>query len=543
MSFTVSFRIFALTIMGAFLAVHQAAAENHTLEDCTLLGGYYWEDEETGQRGCDPPRNGTNNGSTNEGTQEGTGNTMYASDGAFGDQTVVSGSGAQRDPRVDSYGDLVNQLEQDYENECAPKKEKAGICCGQPERCIGEKIGIGETAGAMGYAFLQMLGGASATSASISQNCKQMQTVSYATAAINAAMSGTCSSYVNRCQSACRDIKQRGMDLKGQIPPVEQTIFGYDTHNHAFQSANPEYQRAQEFRAMANRIYNDANRAITECSTADNASVRNAMQAVAAAQAGKLAGLCKDKTEAPGEEDPGLDTIASNDFNVDCGAPGAAANPICQQQCSRPGAENDPVCRAYFANLNGGPGFGSGFGNSGINNLSGDGLSFDVGDPLDTDQFADPGQFDAQSQGLATATGTGGGGPGGGGSPGGGGGDFGAGGAGGMLDFNSKILRGLSGGQGYSNKVGGRTSGGGGFSGYGGGRKPAGKGKPFNLREFLPGGKKAAPRGLAALGSGHPEIGAKSDDIFKRISNRFYAICMQDRLYDCDTLRKMKRPQ
>ena len=125
---------------------------------------------------------------------------------------------------------------------------------------------------------------------------------------------------------------------------------------------------------------------------------------------------------------------------------------------------------------------------------------------------------------------------------GGGGGDYGYGSdAGGMLDFNSKILRGLSGGQGFSSGGGYRL--GKGFGGMGGGDRDPASAKPFNLRDFLPGGKGAAKRGLAALGGGHPEIGAKTDDIFKRISNRFHAICMQDRLLDCDTLRRLKRPQ
>lgn len=527
--------LFIVSAFALILLFYHSASADFIAEDmqrCRDAGGVRIETYADGID-CILPESETCSGTIVEGQCMPAETTGVAHEG----DSITNASGHSSAP-ASNYDSQVSQLEVDYEAACSPKKERAELCCGRPEQCVGEQVGIGGNAASLGMAFLQMLSGGAAASASVSQNCGKMKTVSYATAAINAAMAGTCTAAVGTCKSACNEVKARAEQLMATIPT------SYGAHTDPTPYGAVHHSTGGDLRTRANRVLQDAKRDVNTCMTADNAAIRHSMQAIASTQAAKLSGLCQKATEAEENQDPGLDTIASNDFNVDCGAPGASANPICQQQCSRPGAESDPVCRAYLANLNGGPGFGSGFGNSGINTLNGDGLSFDVGDPLDGEQFADPGEFAPGNEGLATVQGTGSGLGGGVGAPGGGGGDgFAGGGAGGMLDFNSKILRGLSGGQGYSNKVSGRTTGGGGFSGYGNGRKPASKGKAFNLKDFLPGGKKAVPRGLAALGGGHPEIGAKSEDIFKRISNRFYAICMQDRLYDCDTLRKLRRPQ
>ena len=67
------------------------------------------------------------------------------------------------------------------------------------------------------------------------------------------------------------------------------------------------------------------------------------------------------------------------------------------------------------------------------------------------------------------------------------------------------------------------------------------KGKKFSLKDFLPGGKANPKRGLAGFARSNPEIGAKTDDLFNRITARFYEICLKNRLYDCKTITNRKR--
>jgi hypothetical protein len=152
----------------------------------------------------------------------------------------------------------------------------------------------------------------------------------------------------------------------------------------------------------------------------------------------------------------------------------------------------------------------------------------------------------AAKDGLSStnAAGGGGGGLGGGGTPGADGSGR-AGGTGAAAGWDANILRGISSGNGYSVSGGGLKSGaGGGFSGYGAASGKDALGKPFNLKDFLPGGKNSALRTTAfrGLASNIADISPAHTDLFQKVSDRFHAVCMRDALYDCATLQKMKKP-
>lgn len=425
----------------------------------------------------------------------------------------------------------IRQLEHQYEEQCQPMRADAELCCGEPTQCIGRPLGLDNQQSDMGAQMLQMVMGTMAMTAQqsaqmgIASACGKMEKIGYITAAMNAAMAGRCSRAVRACDNSCEQIKSEANSLKEQLEREHDQV-----HVNASYAAEREYERNQD---KLQSLISQATRSIRECSIANNGTTRAAMQAIAAAQSAKLAGICEEQTTAENQ----VETVEEALFNVDCAAPGAAANPVCQQQCSRPGAQSLPMCQAFLDNnpqfqL---PNLGDGLVQN--NGLGGD-SEFDLGDLTEDEQDAEFQVFDPTGSGLATATGSAGGGGGGLSGGGGGGGDFGAGagGSGGMLDLNSKILRGLSSGRGYTSSAGGTRSGGG-FRGYASGsRKPASKGKKFSLKDYLPGGKKAKSRGLASA-LGNPEIGAKTDNIFKRISNRFYQVCMKDRLYDCASVR------
>ena len=174
--------------------------------------------------------------------------------------------------------------------------------------------------------------------------------------------------------------------------------------------------------------------------------------------------------------------------------------------------------------------------------------AFDIGDLAEEDQEVNVGDIAEGSNTIATASPGGGGGlsggGGGGGSGSGGGGDPGVGGAAGARNPSS-ILKGTRSGNGYSRKGSGlRTGSGGGYRGPASGSAKGAykKGKKFSLKDFLPGGKANPKRGLAGFSrSKNPQLGAKTDDLFNRITARFYEICLKNRLYDCSTITNRKR--
>jgi hypothetical protein len=170
-----------------------------------------------------------------------------------------------------------------------------------------------------------------------------------------------------------------------------------------------------------------------------------------------------------------------------------------------------------------------------------DASGFDVGDsPVASKSLFDNGDMQAgqpaKNGTVANNTGGGVGGAGGGGS----GGAASLGGGGGRRPspgspgYSTDILQGhLSGG--YTTAGGsGDTSGSGGWSGYGG-RNPASDGsRGLDLKQFLPGHKKAPAFVGGAYTMHSAEIAGKHGDIFEKISRKFREKCMLGQLISCE---------
>jgi len=413
----------------------------------------------------------------------------------------------------------IAELELEIE-QCEARRKKAEQCCTKPETCIGDAVGAGGGASSTVLQAIQLtMAGATMLSGAggdIARTCATMGTVSQASMVLNTAMAGTCTASVSQCNGACDDLKERLKALYDQTPTV-----------------------LADQRTKIGTLRQDVAKKVDACSTYNNTTVRAGMQAMASWQAAQSAKMCQEQAGGGG-----LDNFGENQFNIDCNSPMGVSNAACQQRCSRADAANDPSCArilAQNANFNNKNGGGRRGGPGGPGGPGGNGPPIiDIGPDNEDPQVPPIGQGLQAANGLNQMQGGGAAGIAfGGGDFGGGGGPGGAGGGGLRIDPN--ILKGTSSGNGYSQQGGLRGGSGGGYSQNFGGRDPASTGQKFSLKDFLPGGKMAPKRGLAGMVGGNPEIGSKTDDIFKRISGRFYQLCLQDRLYDCSTLRGMKR--
>jgi hypothetical protein len=392
--------------------------------------------------------------------------------------------------------------------ECEKKKAVAEECCAHPERCFTKPDGVQKDSDGISSIVMQLgmttASVMTANSNSIAAMCGKMKTTGQAIAGINAYLATQCSSYVSQCKKSCEEPAKR-----------------LDVLSKDMQYTPPD-------RDTAYRLSNQFKTAAGECRVFDNQSARLATQAIAAQAGAKLAGLCKDNATAKVNTD--------DIFNTgDCRSPVAAATPFCIALCN---AGTDPRCPPRVPGGPGGPGtIGKDDGFDNNPNYKFDGAGDDEGE-----QSVVANDIEARPNAAV-----GGGGSGGGGSGGlAGGGDMGgaAGGAEGGEDagWDTKIDRGLASGNGYSYGSGLRTGGGGGgFSGYGGGNSSAitNAGKPFSLKDYLPGKDKSnLARSLASAKSA--DIGPAHGDIFKKVTDRFYQVCLRDALYDCAALQKKK---
>jgi hypothetical protein len=395
-------------------------------------------------------------------------------------------------------------------NQCIQARKVADECCSNPEACLTKPDGEPSPNDGMAGGIIKMImmTAQQVPTGSVSSMCGKMKTISNASSVLNAYLAAQCGRYVSQCKKEC----QEPQELASKV----QECTGED-------GEVCEYHTTQ---------MNEFKHKFDECATMDNQSMRLAAQAVAGQLAAKMADMCKNQMaeqQLPDEPVTPDDLFA----NSNCANPTAQTMAFCQAQCSRPGAQQDPNCRAFLGLNNVGQGYGRA-------DTGGQGGLFD---DLDADEsgaqtpnFQD---IDPRAN-SSTGVGPGGGGGmlGGGDSGGGGGGDGGYG--GGADGYNTKIDRGLASGSGYSSAGGRMTTGsGGGFSGYGS-RAITNKdsGKPFNLKDFLPGkNQNVAMRGLASVAQ---DISPASDDIFKKVTSRFYQLCLRDALYDCASLKKLK---
>ncbi len=415
--------------------------------------------------------------------------------------------------------------------DCGLAATLADKCCGNPASCLTADPSADPSANASadaeaqdstwaGQAFQFLATAAvSVPAGSITDACGRMKDTAYATATLQTYISGKCSVKVNACKSSCTSKlaqaksdyqKLDKVELRGPCAVDIETI---GSVKDALDSLN------------------------NLCISSANANVAVRQQMVASQMSGKFASLCQNQANNQ-----------QNAFaNPDCAQPAQAVTPFCQYQCNRLGAAQDPNCAALLSALRkgSGPGYGAG-GVANGSNANAQSLYGSLPTSPENPQLAIPPTTEALSKGLAKTEGGGASGGLGGGGGGSGANNIGGGNSGGpagkaSVGYDTSILRGLASGNGYSGGAHMGSGSSGGYGNYGGGTNNI-FGNPLNLKNYLPGGKDAAPGGpIRGLASKSADIGPAHEDIFEKISNRFYVVCLRDGLYDCDTLKKMKR--
>ena len=262
------------------------------------------------------------------------------------------------------------------------------------------------------------------------------------------------------------------------------------------------------------------------CTQYSGTEVSLTTQALAGQLAAKFDQMCQQQTQS----------TAQNSFNnPDCSTAAEAATPFCQYKCNRPGAAADPTCSGIIAQMQNGTMNGLNVNNSGSSTNPFAGI---VPTTQDQQQIPPiPNTPPSASQLSQT-------------QPGGSAGQFnGFEGYGSnsvssasttpskSKGWNTHIMKGLASGNGYTAPTGAAPGG-------GGGTLPAYNakgqhlnlfGQPFNLANYLPGGKDAnktltvrrSPADVTA------DLNPPSDDIFEDVSKGYYEACLKHMLYNC----------
>lgn len=412
------------------------------------------------------------------------------------------------------FSNIVSAYEQ-----CSKALDITRRCCQRPETCLGESVGADGSQNSIILGVVSSLLGVAGQYASISGACGDMKKVALGVSGINLLLAGKCTSKVNQCRDACREVATQAQVLYNQCR-------GNAAACGLSGTASTDVGEVANARAQLQEIA----RSKDSCTANENAAQQQIVQATSSALTAQLMGLCKKAATSPTPE-----TAAGvNPFNLDCSSPANASSPACQNMCNRAGAQNDPACNPGGL---GGLNFGDG-GRSGLVDPNSK-LGNSALDEFELGQSAIPDANGLNASKISSST------PGGGANlPGGGGGGGGLGGfaAGGGGDGGGGISpagigNSIRSGSGYVNPQGRGPASAGGAGGYAGGKQGA-NGKAFNPKDYLPGGPLDPKRKLAGLASSTPEIGAVHGDIFRSITNRFYQICLRDGLYDCATLRK-----
>jgi hypothetical protein len=409
-------------------------------------------------------------------------------------------------------------------NECNRTEKLAEKCCQNPELCITDaSANSDKTDASTALKFLQF--GTSLfvnlPRADIAQMCGSLESAAKMSAILNAALAQVCTSRVSDCKRACGD-------------PVKEL----DNQLEQLELSPQSISQLSQVRLIENKK-KDFESNNTSCMQYDNTSLRMQSQTIINVAMANMAKKCKEDTQAQNKQ------VVDPFAHPDCTTPQAVSSPLCQEQCSRPGASTDPNCMAYLnrtgqdkltttpnGNAAGGSKMINPFDKANLGGLGGEGPQ----DPLMPN-------VEAKNFGInGGAPGAGGGGGLGGGGDSGGSGNSAASSSGGGEGWNTDIAKGERAGGGYSSAGGLRTSPGGGFSGYGN-AITTDKGKGFNLKDFLPGmnnkmGKPVAFRNPAQF---TPGVSPAHVDIFQKITDRFYEVCLKDGLYDCASVIKMKK--
>lgn len=420
-------------------------------------------------------------------------------------------------------------------NQCTNSYKKSASCCNNPIGCMAESAGLTEDGSnvSSGMQFASQFAAMFAASGAGSQSraCGALQSLGVFTSGVNVAAASQCMSSINQCRNSCEPIAQ-------QLEIDYQNCLSDD------------YCRSNKIHRQYQALKIRVRQKTEQCELLTAKAETGMVQASQAAAGAMLANKCKQAASATNTASTGFDNVDTGVFNTNCSDPANISNPICQNNCQRPGAANDPMCRQILGLEPAGGGAGTSNPAADAASMSADGSNaFGLNEDLDENgEFEGVGiqstanSTDAKSQ-------SGGGVPGGGG---GGGAAMGSGGGSGARrgvasGNRGKILKGYASGGGYSARAGRSrySGGGGGFSGYGNGKAAAKRGgKKFNLADYLP-GNKLDPRKrkiasvLGLKGAAANQIGRASENIFEKISNRFYSICLGKRLMDCD---KVVRP-
>jgi hypothetical protein len=339
--------------------------------------------------------------------------------------------------------------------------------------------------------------------------CNVLSYVGYGSAAANVGAAGICTSTQGSCTDACGGMRAKYQPYLTNCNSPSGICGGNNSVN-------------------LNNILIQASAYVGTCQGLGNNISAELGQGVAGGIGGSYASLCANIAAADANAYP-----AYPNFNVNCSNPANYSNPMCLN-CSTAAGASNPLCRGTAGSSSGATGvssvaatnFGTGTGNSNVANNPG----FDGNGQMPVTPSVAPNPF--VNSGVQQGT------PGGSllGQSGSGQGfgipDKAAKAAGG---YNTDVLQGVSGGGGYTVSQGPPVAATAGFSGYGPGTdKKDSNAKAFDLRQYLPGGAKDPKRNIAGIGSPHPEMGNRYDDIFKRVNDRVKVLCKLDRLMDCN---------
>ena len=375
---------------------------------------------------------------------------------------------------------------------CQQAQELANQCCNNPSACLLSSNSASQSS-SMATAMIQMALGVGANlPGNVAGMCGQAKDVSYVSSALNVYLANQCRAAVSNCDSAC--------------------------------ASNPGY--------------------VAVCNQNSGAELSMAAGAIAAQFAAKMDQQCQNAVQAQ-----------QNSFdNPNCSTTAEASTPFCQYQCNRPGAQADPNCAGIIAAMQNQNGINPGLT---VNNNSGastnpfggaipptqanqqqvppcvSGAGAPCGGSANNNQNAGAGAGmmpqDPYGMGMQPPLG----------SSGGTGSGNGTQAQAPEQGWNTSILKGITSGNGYTGPA--MTTGGAG--GYATTYNAQGQhlnpfGQPFDLKDFLPGGKyankmpRANPlRGLASQAK-YADINPPSRDIFQEISDRYYDVCLHHMLFE-----------
>lgn len=405
---------------------------------------------------------------------------------------------------------IKNQADEDLKA-CRDQQARTKRCCLNPVACMttgGVQDAFNMLSGLAAAGGAVMIGTAGNDPKKLQQACSIMQGLGYGSGATNAGLAAVCYTEISSCEDKCDAVKNKYKNMISDVCPGGSSSCAIKSH--------------------LSSVSSEASSASYSCQSMNGQVQSMATQAVAGGLSGSFGGLCANLSNA-NTGFPNLDKQPI--FNTDCNNPLNASNPACLN-CALAANKTNPLCNQAGSRglgdgsgvaMTGSPNFGMGSANQ--NNVAAN-AGFDGNGQKDV---TGGGQFKPSSSGgVPNAPGQmlGSGSSGNFGSP-----DRPQGGRG--AGYNTDVLQGTGGGGGYTVSSAPVAGGGGGFGGYGQQGTDPKTGKPFDLRNYLPGGSKDPKRAIAGLGGIRPEFGNKFDDIFKRINDRYTVLCKLGRMLEC----------